>query len=295
MTTARLAAVAIPGAVVGVLSALGPIIVSAAAGAAQDWLWDTLPATFGTEGDSPWWILGMLTLTGLVAGSIVAWVPVHAGDGPATTSLVAAPLPPRTVPGLALALALGLAGGVSLGPENPIIAVNVALAVGVVARLRRGAPQQVVILMAASGTLDAMVGTPVGVALLMTEMLAGRGKVELFDRLFGPPVFVGVAVALAAHAASRASRSRSPSPPPSSRHDRRRVRRLAGPVHGRRDGGRRRGAAGAVRGRAAPVAAGAQPPAGAHHAGAGGRRRLSRVAGRRQQCRATGLPVPVLR
>ncbi|MFE6969755.1 ion channel protein [Isoptericola sp. NPDC057653] len=191
LTTARLAAVAVPGAVVGVLSALGLILVSSVAGAAQDWLWDTLPAAVGTQGDSPWWILGTLTLTGLVVGAIVAWFPGHAGDDPATTSLVAAPLPPRTVPGLALALAVGLAGGVSLGPENPIIAVNVALAVWVVARLRLGAPQQVVILMAASGTLGAMFGTPVGAALLMTEMLAGRGKGELFDRLFGPLVAAG--------------------------------------------------------------------------------------------------------
>src|SRR5690348_12847157 len=53
-----------------------------------------------------------------------------------TSELVAAPLPLRALPGLALALVLGLAGGVSLGPENPIVAFNVALAAWFLCRPR---------------------------------------------------------------------------------------------------------------------------------------------------------------
>ncbi|MFD6175995.1 MULTISPECIES: ion channel protein [unclassified Isoptericola] len=191
MTTTRLAALAVPAAVVGILSALGLVLVSWVANQLQGWLWDSLPASFGARADSPWWIVVVLTATGLAVGAIVRWVPGHAGDDPATTGLVAAPLPIGTVPGLAAALILGLAGGVSLGPENPIIAVNVAIAVWLVARSRAGVPAPAVTLMASAGTIGAMFGTPVGAALVMTEALGDKGRGPLFDRLFGPLVAAG--------------------------------------------------------------------------------------------------------
>ncbi|MFE5335261.1 ion channel protein [Isoptericola sp. NPDC056573] len=191
LTTARLAALAVPAAVVGVLSALGLVLVSWLAGRLQGWLWGALPEALGARADSPWWIVTVLTATGLAVGAVVRWAPGHAGDDPATTGLVAAPLPVGTVPGLAAALVLGLAGGVSLGPENPIIAVNVALAVWLVTRSRVGVPVPAVTLMASAGTIGAMFGTPVGAALVMTESLGGQGRGPLFDRLFGPLVAAG--------------------------------------------------------------------------------------------------------
>ena len=50
------------------------------------------------------------------------------------------PLAVDVLPGLAVVVIIGLAGGVSLGPENPIVAVNVALAVWLGRRYADGRP-----------------------------------------------------------------------------------------------------------------------------------------------------------
>jgi hypothetical protein len=75
----------LPGIVVGVASGLILIAVSELAKVIQDVIWDTLPANLGIASDSPGWILGVLTLTGLVVGLVVTFVPGHAGPDPATT------------------------------------------------------------------------------------------------------------------------------------------------------------------------------------------------------------------
>ena len=95
----------------------------------EDLLWDVLPSGFGLDGSEAGWIIGVLTVVGLVTGILVWRVPGHAGPDPATPSLVSPPLPPAVLPGLAIVVVISLGGGVSLGPENPIMAINIALAV----------------------------------------------------------------------------------------------------------------------------------------------------------------------
>ena len=51
-------------------------------------------------------------------------MPGHGGPDSATTELIGRRCRCAVLPGLALVTVLGLAGGVSLGPENPIIAIN---------------------------------------------------------------------------------------------------------------------------------------------------------------------------
>ena len=84
----------------------------------------------------------MLTAAGLATGLILTFMPGHAGPDPATTGLAEPPQPLIVLPGLALALIVTLAGGVSLGPENPIIGLNLSLAVliGAAAAPRRAGP-----------------------------------------------------------------------------------------------------------------------------------------------------------
>ena len=175
----------LPGIVVGVASALILIVVSELAKAIQDVIWDTLPANLGIASDSPGWILGVLTLTGLVVGLVVTFVPGHAGPDPATTELAAPPLPLAVLPGLAVALVITLASGVSLGPENPILAVNIGLAAAIGLRVVPRIPVPAWAGLALSGTLGAMFGTPLGAALLLTESPDTSGR-PLWDRLFGP-------------------------------------------------------------------------------------------------------------
>ena len=87
---------------------------------------------------------------------------------------------------------LALAGGVSLGPENPIIAVNTALMVAMVARLMPSVPVPLIVLLAASGTIGALFGTPVAAALVFTGIVAAlKSGGALWDRLFLPLAAAG--------------------------------------------------------------------------------------------------------
>ncbi len=183
----------IPGLVVGVLSAVTLVGLSTLATWTQHLVWDRLPDSWGVTTTGSWWTVLVLTVTGLLVGAIVRWAPGHGGVDPATTDLVAAPLPLRALPGLAVALVLGLAGGVSLGPENPIIALNVALAAWLLCRPRVGVPQSGAAGLALAGTLGAMFATPVAAALALTETFADSGgdQEPLFDRLFAPLTAAG--------------------------------------------------------------------------------------------------------
>ena len=183
----QLLALVLPGIVVGVGSALALIVLSVVAAQVEDVLWTWLPQQVGIDGTSPAWTIGMLTAVGLAAGLVVTFAPGHAGPDPATTELSAPPLRASVLPGLAVAALITLAGGVSLGPENPIIAINVGLAVALGARLVPVMPVPAWAGLAVAGTLGAMFGTPVGAALALSEMTASSPR-PLWDRMFGPLV-----------------------------------------------------------------------------------------------------------
>ncbi|GAA3214072.1 ion channel protein [Oerskovia jenensis] len=182
----------VPAVLVGIVSALVLYALDWLSAAAEDLLWTDLPGSLGVDPDSRWWIFGMLTGAGLLVGLVVWLVPGHGGRDSATTELIAPPLPLHVLPSLAVVTVLGLAGGVSLGPENPIIAINTALLVALVARLWRQVPTDLVVMLAAAATIGALFGTPVAAALVFTGVVAGfpRGG-PLFDRLFLPLVSAG--------------------------------------------------------------------------------------------------------
>jgi H+/Cl- antiporter ClcA len=183
----RLLSTILPAIVVGIGSAVSLLVVSEIASQLEGILWEAIPSGIGIDGDGPLWILVMLTLAGLAVGLIVTFVPGHAGPDPATLELAGAPLPVAVLPGLALALVVMLAGGVSLGPENPIIGINVGLAVALGARLLNRIGAGAWAAFAFSGTIGAMFGTPVAAALLLTET-GGDPKEPVWDRIFGPLV-----------------------------------------------------------------------------------------------------------
>lgn len=183
----RLLPVVLPALVVGVASALILLGVSLLAEELQDVLWENLPDALGIGRYSSLWMIVMLTATGIAVGITVHLVHGHAGPDPATTGLVGTPLSPGVVPGLLLVTLLALAGGVSLGPENPITEANIALAFWLGRRLAPGSPAELWVALAAAGTIGALFGTPVAAALILSEILASRpGPGALWDRLFGP-------------------------------------------------------------------------------------------------------------
>ncbi|WP_336115203.1 ion channel protein [Streptomyces sp. PTD9-10] len=177
----------LPALLVGVVCSLLYVGVSVAAEQFEDVLWQNLPAALGIGGYSTLWIFVMLTATGIAVGLVVWKVPGHAGPDPATMGLNAPALPPVVLPGLLLAAALMLAGGPSLGPENPIIATNVGLAVWLGHRFMPRLPNPLWMALAEAGTLGALFGTPVAAALVISEALAGqRIRGLLWDNLFAP-------------------------------------------------------------------------------------------------------------
>ena len=193
VTPRKLLLLAVPAILVGVVAALILWTLDRAADALSGVIWTTLPDALSIDPDG-WWIVLVLTVTGLAVGIALQVLPGHGGPDSATTELVGAPLPLRALPGLALVTLLGLAGGVSLGPENPIIAINSAIIVAIFARLIPQVSPQVSMLLAASATIGALFGTPVAAALVFTGLVAAvRSGGSLWDRLFLPLAAAGAA------------------------------------------------------------------------------------------------------
>jgi len=179
----------LPALAVGVGSGLLLVGVSEAAEELQKVLWQTVPDALGVGRYSALWMLVMLTGTGVAVGLVVWKVPGHSGPDPATTGLDAPLLPPVVLPGLVLATGLMLAGGPSLGPENPIIAVNVGLAFWLGHRLFQRAPGALWAMLAEAATIGALFGTPVAAALVISEALAGKQlSGALWNHVFAPLV-----------------------------------------------------------------------------------------------------------
>lgn len=177
---------AIPALIIGIVSSLVLIVVMKVASVLQTMLWTALPAQVGISVDSPAWIIMMLTLTGVAVGLVIRFSPGHAGPDPALEPLIGAPVAPAALPGLIIALIIGLAGGVSLGPEHPIMAVNIGLAVYLGSRIlpRVGALDWTIL--ASAGTIGALFGTPVAAALIFSQTLSSNNDVPLWDKLFAP-------------------------------------------------------------------------------------------------------------
>ncbi|NDZ97021.1 ion channel protein [Streptomyces sp. SID6673] len=184
----RLIAMTPVGMVVGTICALLLWGISALAELIEHLIWDDLTDALGISSDTWWWIVLVLTATGLLVGLVVRYVPGHAGEDPATTELVATPLAPSVVPGLAVAAILGLAGGISLGPENPIMAINAALVVAIGARFVPKVTTHDWVGLSTSATIGALFGTPVAAALMLSEVNEGDQRVPLWNRLYIPLV-----------------------------------------------------------------------------------------------------------
>ncbi|MFI1837577.1 ion channel protein [Streptomyces olivaceoviridis] len=177
----------LPAVLVGVAASLLFVGVSTAGEELQHLLWGTLPDALGVGRFSVLWMFAVLVATGIAVGLVVWKVPGHAGPDPATVGLDAPVLPPAVLPGLVLATVLMLAGGPSLGPENPLIAVNAGLAAWLGARFLPRTPGALWPVLAEAATIGALFGTPVAAALVISEALAGRPMPgRLWDNVFAP-------------------------------------------------------------------------------------------------------------
>jgi H+/Cl- antiporter ClcA len=177
---------ALPALAIGVASSLVLLLVMKVASVLQSLLWQNLPYRMGFTPESPLWVVFMLTLTGIAVGLVIRYSMGHGGPDPASEPLIGAPVNVSALPGLVAALILGLAGGVSLGPEHPIMVLNIALAVALGGKIfPRVAPLDWTIL-ASAGTIGALFGTPVAAALIFSQTLNASNDVPLWDKLFAP-------------------------------------------------------------------------------------------------------------
>ena len=181
----------LPALAVGIGASLLFLLIDYIAEELEHVLWDLVPDQLGFAGSSKWWIFVILTATGVAVGLVVAFVPGHAGPDPATEGLIGPPMPVGMVPSVLLAAVFALAGGVSLGPENPITAANIALACAVGVRIGGRKSSPLWLALAAAGTIGALFGTPVAAALVLSEFAMGPATMPLWDRLFAPLISAG--------------------------------------------------------------------------------------------------------
>jgi H+/Cl- antiporter ClcA len=144
----------------------------------QRWVYKDLPAALGYAVAPWWWAAPPLVVAGLVVGSVIRYAPGGGGHSPLLGFVGGAGPPgPSAVPGVLLAAVVGLAGGIVLGPEAPLIAIGGGLAVWVVQLTRKAMEPSAVAVVASTGsfaTISTLLGSPLLGAFLLMEA-AGIG------------------------------------------------------------------------------------------------------------------------
>jgi H+/Cl- antiporter ClcA len=150
--------------------------------AIQTRVYEDLPTELGYATAPWWWPLPWLALAGALTAFAVVRLPGGGGHVPADgLKTGGGPTQPIELPGVLLAALATLGLGLVLGPEGPLIAIGMGLAVFAVRRVRKDAPEQVVGLMAAAGSFAAIstvFGSPVIGAVILIEA-AGLGGATL--------------------------------------------------------------------------------------------------------------------
>jgi len=146
--------------------------------AIQVGVYDDLPSELGYAAVPSWWPLPWLALAGVLTAFAIERLPGHGGHVPADgLKSGGGPTQPIEVPGVILAALASLGLGLVLGPEGPLVALGMGLAIFAVRLVRRNAPQQALAVMAAAGSFAAIstvFGSPVIGAVILIEA-AGLG------------------------------------------------------------------------------------------------------------------------
>jgi H+/Cl- antiporter ClcA len=139
----------------------------------QTLMWDTVPGWLGLD---PYgvWLFVPLVGAGLLVGAIVSRVGVRAGHLPASGVSMTEEAHSRDVPIILATALIGLIGGVSLGPEAPLIATMLVVADLVARRLPANAGP-VARSTAVSALLGALLSAPLAPPILLLEGAALSG------------------------------------------------------------------------------------------------------------------------
>src|SRR3954447_3902146 len=168
-----------------------------------NWLYSGLPRSLSLAPVPVWWLLPLLGVAGLLVGLLVRFVPGGGGESP-LDGFHPGGGPPAPVPllGIALAAVVSLGFGAVVGPEAPLIAIGGGLAAATVRLARRGAPDQVLAVVAAAGSfaaISALFGSPLAGAFLLMEAVGIGGPMlrpillpGLLASGIGTLVFIGL-------------------------------------------------------------------------------------------------------
>jgi H+/Cl- antiporter ClcA len=160
------------GALVGVPVAGVAYVFLLGVAQAQQYVFTTLPTDIGFATAPVWWPIPLLTISGLLVGLIIRYLPGTSGHEPAEGFKASGPVKPIELPGIILASFATLALGVVLGPEAPLIAIGSGLGVLAVHLVKRDAPAQAVMVIAAAGSFAAistLLVSPLTAAFLLME------------------------------------------------------------------------------------------------------------------------------
>ena len=133
-----------------------------------------LPHALGYANGPPvWWPLPVLALGGFVTALAIQRLPGNGGHLPAAGLATGGPPPgPFDLPGIMLAAIATIGLGLVLGPEAPLIALGSGLGALAIRSARKGAPDQVVTIVAAAGSFAAVsfvFSSPLIAAVILIE------------------------------------------------------------------------------------------------------------------------------
>jgi H+/Cl- antiporter ClcA len=146
----------------------------------QVWVFTDLPNGMGLDPVPSWWALPICTLAGLPVAFAIAKLPGYGGHVPAE-GLKVSPTDPNMVPGVALAALASLGLGLVLGPEAPLIAIGMGVAVYTVRLAKRDAPPTLLLVLGSAGAfaaISALFGSPIIAAVIIIEA-SGLGGASL--------------------------------------------------------------------------------------------------------------------
>jgi H+/Cl- antiporter ClcA len=136
----------------------------------QEGVFTDLPDGLGFDGAPSWWPLPVLVLAGLPV-AVALRLPGEGGHVPAG-GLQMGMTTPDMLPGVLLAALATLGLGAVLGPEGPLIALGGGATLLLVGLVRRDAPEEMRVVLAAAGTFAAIsmiFQSPVVAAVLVIE------------------------------------------------------------------------------------------------------------------------------
>jgi H+/Cl- antiporter ClcA len=149
--------------------------------AAQVGVFEDLPGELGFDSTPSWWPLPWLALAGVLVAFAIVRLPGRGGHVPWRGLGGGGVTQPIELPGVMLAAFAGLSLGVVLGPEAPLIALGMGLAIFSVRLVKRDTPDQSVGVLAAAGSfaaISAIFGSPIIGSVIIIEA-AGLGGATL--------------------------------------------------------------------------------------------------------------------